>query len=102
MNSLANEGDTIPSTGRQDSVLIAYDDLRKVNSKLIELKYEKDINEKLNVIISNDSIAIDNLKRRIDIVQRDSKIELDKVRKQRNIAGGIGIGAIVLLIISIL
>lgn len=102
MNSLANEGDTIPSTGRQDSVLIAYDDLRKVNSKLIELKYEKDINEKLNAIISNDSIAIDNLKRRIDIVQRDSKRELDKVRKQRNIAGGIGIGAIILLIISIL
>lgn len=102
MNSLASESDTIPSTGRQDSVLIAYDDLRKVNSKLIELKYEKDINEKLNVIISNDSIAIDNLKRRIDIVQRDSKRELDKVRKQRNIVGGIGIGAIVLLIISIL
>lgn len=102
MNSLASESDTIPSTGREDSVLIAYDDLRKVNSKLIELKYEKDINEKLNAIISNDSIAIDNLKRRIDIVQRDSKRELDKVRKQRNIAGGIGIGAIILLIISIL
>lgn len=102
MNSLASDGDTIPSTGRQDSVLIAYDDLRKVNSKLIELKYEKDINEKLNAIISNDSIAIDNLKRRIDIVQRDSKRELDKVRKQRNIAGGIGLGAIILLIISIL
>ena len=102
MNSLASESDTIPSTGRQDSVLIAYDDLRKVNSKLIELKYEKDINEKLNAIISNDSIAIDNLKRRIDIVQRDSKRELDKVRNQRNIAGGIGIGAIILLIISIL
>lgn len=102
MNSLASDCDTIPSTGRQDSVLIAYDDLRKVNSKLIELKYEKDINEKLNAIISNDSIAIDNLKRRIDIVQRDSKRELDKVRKQRNIVGGIGIGAIILLIISIL
>ena len=102
MNLLASDCDTISSTGRQDSVLIAYDDLRKVNSKLIELKYEKDINEKLNVIISNDSIAIDNFKRRIDIIQRDSKRELDKVRKQRNIAGGIGIGAIILLIISIL
>ena len=52
--------------------------------------------------ISNDSIAIDNLKLRIDNVQRDCDRRVGKLKKQRNIAGGIGIGAIILLIISIL
>ena len=69
INSLANEGDTIPSTGRQDSVLIAYDDLRKVNSKLI--------------------------------VNSKTKVNME-ILYNRNIAGVVGIGAIILLIISIL
>ena len=102
MNSLANDCDTIPSTGRQDSVLIAYDDLRKVNSKLIELEYERNINEHLRTIISNDSIAINELSSKIVGMERQHDKEIKQIKKQRNIAGGIGIGAIVLLIISIL
>ena len=102
MNSLANEGDTIPSTGRQDSVLIAYDDLRKVNGKLIELEYEKEINNNLRNIIYNDSIAIDNLKSGIDRISNEANKKVKKAKRERNIAGGIGIVAIVLLIISIL
>ena len=101
-NSLANEGDTIPSTGRQDSVLIAYDDLRKVNGKLIELEYEKEINSNLRNIIYNDSIAIDNLKSGIDRISNEANKKVKKAKRERNIAGGIGIVAIVLLIISIL
>ena len=102
MNSLANEGDIIPSTGRQDSVLIAYDDLRKVNSKLIELEYERTINESLRTIVYNDSIAINNLKCAIDRINSDCERTNKKYKRERNIAGGIGIGAIILLIISIL
>lgn len=102
MNSLANKGDTIPSTGRQDSVLIAYDDLRKVNGKLIELEYEKEINNNLRNIIYNDSIAIDNLKSGIDRISNEVNKKVKKAKRERNIAGGIGIVAIVLLIISIL
>lgn len=102
MNSLANEGDTIPSTGRQDSVLIAYDDLRKVNGKLIELEYEKSINRRLKVILTNDSIAISSLRDRIYNMDRDCKRTVGRYKRQRNIAGGIGLGAIVLLVISIL
>ena len=102
MNSLANESDTIPSTGRQDSVLIAYDDLRKVNSKLVELEYEKEINKKLKNIITNDSIAINGLKLRIDSDNRDNKRRISELKKERNIAGGIGIISIILLVISIL
>lgn len=101
-NSLANDGDTIPSTGRQDSVLIAYDDLRKVNGKLIELEYEKEINNNLRNIIHNDSVAIDNLKSGINRVSIEADKRVKKAKKERNIAGGVGIVAIVLLIISIL
>ena len=102
MNSLASEGDTIPSTGRQDSVLIAYDDLRKVNSKLIELEYEKEINKNLRNIITNDSVAINSLRSRIYNMDGDCDRRVKQVKKERNIAGGIGIVAVVLLIISIL
>ena len=102
MNSLANDCDTIPSTGRQDSVLIAYDDLRKVNGKLIELEYEKEINKNLRTIVTNDSIAINSLRSRIHNMDGDCDRRVKKVKRERNIIGGIGLGAIVLLIISIL
>ena len=102
MNSLANDCDTIPSTGRQDSVLIAYDDLRKVNSKLIELKYEKEINKNLKDIIANDSIAINNLRNGISSINSDCERSNKRIKRQRNVAGGIGIISIILLVISIL
>ena len=102
INLLASEHDTISSTGRQDSVLIAYDDLRKVNGKLIELEYEKDINKHLSSIIYNDSIAIHGLRNRIQTMETDCERRVKNVKQERNIAGGIGIIAIVLLIISIL
>lgn len=102
MNSLASDCDTIPSTGRQDSVLIAYNDLRKVNSKLIELEYEKSINRHFKVILTNDSIAISGLRDRIYNMDRDCRRTVKRYKRQRNIAEGVGIGAIVLLIISIL
>jgi len=102
MNSLANNSDTIPSTGRQDSVLIAYDDLRKVNSKLVELEYEKEINSNLKNIICNDSIAINALSSKIAKMEREHNKQIKQVKKQRNIAGGIGIISIILLVISIL
>lgn len=102
MNSLANESDTIPSTGRQDSVLIAYADLRKVNGKLIELDYERRINEHLRSIIDNDSIAINSLRNKLNSVHTDYSRDIKRVKKERNIASGIGLSAIILLIISIL
>ena len=102
MNSLASDCDTIPSTGWQDSVLIAYDDLRKVNGKLIELEYEKEINRNLKNIIANDSLAINNLKSGIIRISTDADKRIKKIKKERNIVGGIGLVSIVLLVISIL
>ena len=85
-----------------DSILVSYNDLRKVNSKLIELEYEKEINKNLKTIVSNDSIAINNLNFRINMLERDCSRRINNVKKQRNIIGGIGIGTLILLIISIL
>ena len=85
-----------------DSILVSYDDLRKANSKLIELEYEKDINERLRAVINNDSIAIHNLKCGIDGIRKDCDRRVKRAKKERNVAGGIGIVAIILLVISIL
>lgn len=70
-----------------DSVLIAYDDLRLVNSKLIELEYEKQINANLKKIISNDSIII---KEQLNINNNLKKNYRKNIRK-RNIITGISI-----------
>ena len=57
-----NDNATISSTGEltasHDSVLIAFDDLRKANAKMVELKYEKEINDSLRSIIKNDDIIM--------------------------------------------
>ena len=95
------EPDTIPSTGERDSTLIALDDLRIVNSKLIELKYEKQINQTLKYIISNDSVAIDNLNRRIRYSDEHHAVAIRKVKRQRNAAIGGGVGLVGLLILAI-
>lgn len=86
----------------QDSIKISICNLRKVNAKLIELDYEKQINKNLKSIVLNDSIAIDGLKSRIDIDNRNYNRRTEVLKRERNIASGISITAIILLIISIL
>lgn len=77
-----------PFTGERitsnDSVMISYDDLRIVNSKLIELNYEKQININLRNIISNDSILIHDYK----VLNDKIKKEYNKEIRVRNIAIG--------------
>lgn len=67
-----------------DSVLIAYSDLKVVNAKLIELEYEKQINNKLRDIVSNDSVIINDYKTINERINKDCK----KAIKQRNIMFG--------------
>ena len=104
MNSLGSDAQHSSTGGleqdsiTQDSVLIAYSDLRKVNSKLIELKYEKEINNELRKIVKNDSIVITENNSEISKVRKQNI----RYRKERNIAGGAGITAIILFIISLL
>ena len=86
-----NDNDTIPSTGvltaTPDSVLIAFDDLRKANAKMVELKYEKEINDSLRSIIKNDDIIMREYSSNVDALKKQVK----QVKRQRNLAIGGGV-----------
>ena len=81
-----NDNATISSTGEltasPDSVLIAFDDLRKANAKMVELKYEKEINDSLRSIIKNDDIIMREYSSNIDALKKQVK----QAKKQRNLA----------------
>ena len=109
MNLSISSFATNPSTGgvkqdslTNDSVLIAYSDLRKVNAKLIELEYEQEINANLRHIIVNDSVAILSLNNRIRNMANDNKLKVQRIKRQRNVLGGVSIASFILLVISIL
>ena len=93
----SSTGRLLKDTTTNDSVLIAYDDLRKVNGKLIELKYQKEINNKLNTVIRNDSVIISNY--RFIVNKKDKQIKRYKKQQKYFIAGGIGV--LVLFITSL-
>ena len=86
-----NDNATIPSTGElivsNDSVLIAFDDLRKVNAKMVELKYEKEINDSLRSIIKNDDAIMREYSRNVDALKKQVK----QIKRQRNLAIGGGV-----------
>ena len=86
-----NDNDKIPSTGvlttTPDSVLIAFDDLRKANAKMVELKYQKEINDSLRSIIKNDDIIMREYSRNVDALKKQIK----QAKRQRNIAVGGGL-----------
>ena len=98
----------ISSTGeivQEDSILISYNDLKVVNGKLIELKYEKETNNILRTIIRNDSLVIDTLT--IDTFRLATEVQTlnrsnKKYRKQRNAGFGIGIIGIVATIFMLI
>ena len=98
----------ISSTGeviQKDSVLISYNDLKVVNCKLIELKYEKETNNILRTIIRNDSLSIDTLT--VDNIRLISEVKTlnksnKKYKKQRNVGFGIGIVGIITTILMLI
>lgn len=90
--------DVNPPTGVLDSVMISYNDLRIVNSKLIELEYEKEINNKLYTIIHNDSVLINNEKK----INKQISIDYKKAIKQRNICFGVAVTFIIVSLFSII
>ena len=92
--SLSSTGE---QCGKSDSVLISYKDIRTVNSKLIELKYEKEINDSLKVIINNDNKIIKEYNNNVKLLNN----KINKIKTQRNIIGLGGIISILALIIFI-
>ena len=81
-----------------DSVKVSINDLRKANIKLIQLDYEKAINNNLRQIIVNDSVLAEQARQRYILLDRTCK----KIKEQRNIGVGAAIGSILLFIISII
>ena len=67
-------------TDKSDSVLIAYDDLRKANAKMVELKYEKEINDSLRSIVSNDEIIMREYNSNINALKKQIKQENRKYK----------------------
>ena len=81
-----------------DSVKVSINDLRKANIKLIQLDYEKAINNNLRQIIVNDSVLAEQARQRYILLDRTCK----KIKKQRNIGFGIGIAGIVATIFMLI
>lgn len=100
INCLANKSDNSSTGGlsEADSVKIAYDDLRLVNSKLVELDYTKDSNTKLKNIISNDSIIKEKFKTLTDKLS----IKNTTYRRQRNICFIVAVATTVGLFVSLI
>lgn len=85
-----------------DSALIAIDAIRVANAKMIELKYEKEINANLLEVIRTDSIIINNLQNDVECCKYDAELEIKKIKKQRNkaiVAGVVTTGCLVGLMI---
>ena len=92
-----NDNATISSTGEltasPDSILIAFDDLRKANAKMVELKYEKEINDSLRSIIKNDDAIMREYRSNVDALKK----QITQTKKQRNLAVGGGLLATISL-----
>ena len=86
-----NENATISSTGEliatSDSVLISFNDLRKANAKMVELKYQKEINDSLRSIIKNNDAIMREYSCNINTLKKQIK----QVKKQRNLSIGGGV-----------
>ena len=95
-----NDNATISSTGEltntPDSVLISFDDLRKANAKMVELKYQKEINDSLRSIIKNDDVIMREYSRNVDALKEQVK----QIKRQRNLA--VGGGLLVTLSLAVL
>jgi len=95
----SSKSSSLPTGGLDsDSVKVAINDLRKANAKLIQLDYERDINNSLRQIVRNDSVLAEQARQRYLLLDRSCK----KIKRQRNIGVGAAIGSILLLIISII
>lgn len=69
---------------------------------MIELNYEKEINKELRQLIVNDSMVINSLTNTIDELNIRHNSESKRIKTERNILGGVSLGTLVLLIISLL
>lgn len=86
------------TTNVQDSVFIAFSDLKVANSKMIELEYVKQINAKLNENIRLDSIYNRTILRELE-QRKLENINLRRNKHKTDIFAGIELLIIILLIL---
>lgn len=93
---------TIPFTGVVEQgdtlVEVPISTIKIANSKMVEFKYQKEINANLRQLLANDSIIISGLKNNVLYEQNKAK----EYKKQRNIAGGAGIGVLLIAILALI
>lgn len=96
---------------KEDSVLVPISALKVANAKMIELKYEKVINENLRQTIKLDSEFINALEDNLYDCALEfeehiyvSEAEIDRIKKQRNAAiiTGSGTSAVLLTILLLI
>ena len=105
INSYGNDSISFTGELESDSILIAYSDLKIVNSKLIELEFQKEINLKLQGIIKLDSIVIDTLlfnNNYLNTKNNELTKKAKRYKKQRNIAIGVGLVGIITTIVALI
>ncbi|MBO7693030.1 MAG: hypothetical protein J6Y28_09625 [Acholeplasmatales bacterium] len=100
------EPDTIPSTGvleQTDTVVaIPISFIKIANSKMVELKYEKEINSNLIEVVKNDSLVISGLEYELNNCLENKEVEVKRIRKQRNIFIATTIGAALVSLLVLL
>lgn len=100
------QNDSIPSTGvgESDSVLVAISAIKVANAKMIELKYEKEINRNLRDYIQNDSVLISALSTNLSSCEINSNNKIAEIKKQRNTAiiAGSATSLLLLILLAIL
>ena len=99
-----NRTPTLSLTGelQSDTICIPIELLKVANAKMVELDYEKQINQNLREVVYNDSIVIADLRNTIEHNEVVYNNTLTKVELQRNIAIGTSAILLVLFIISLL
>ncbi len=85
-----------------DSVVVSVDALRIANTKMIELKYEKEINANLQEVIRVDSVLISSFESNLFAIKKQAKEEIDNMKKQRNKAIAIGSASSSILLILLI
>lgn len=89
----------------QDSVLINVDAIKIANAKMIELKYEKEINKHLVECVRIDSTIIVSLQNNAKYSELKHKEDINQIVKQRNRAilhGSITSGVLLFLLLIVL
>ena len=87
---------------KTDSVFVSLQAIKIANAKMIELKYEKEINKHYLDIICADSILIECLRNNAQYNKMNYEKEIKHITKQRNRAIAIGSGSSLLLFILLM